>query len=86
MTLQLAPWVVAEGARVAPPESGDGALLPLALPVAHPWLPERRLAAVGVTPELPEYANLERANVRLTRLRADSTCSRLIVMPTTDAR
>jgi RNA polymerase Rpb2, domain 6/RNA polymerase Rpb1, domain 2/RNA polymerase Rpb2, domain 3 len=51
----------------APPAAG--ALL-LACPVAHPWLPERTLAAVGALPELPEYRALVEANTRLARLDA----------------
>ncbi|MEO7909659.1 MAG: hypothetical protein ABIV47_08430, partial [Roseiflexaceae bacterium] len=51
----------------APP--ANDALL-LARPVAHPWLPERRLAAVGALPELPAYQALLEANTRLARLDA----------------
>jgi RNA polymerase Rpb2, domain 6/RNA polymerase Rpb1, domain 2/RNA polymerase Rpb2, domain 3 len=49
----------------APPT--DGALR-LAQPVAHPWLPERALDAVGARPDLPEYAALAEVNARLARL------------------
>src|SRR6476469_6027937 len=50
-------------------QPADGALL-LARPVAHPWLPERTLAAVGALPELPAYQALVEANTRLARLDA----------------
>jgi hypothetical protein len=50
----------------APPEEA----LALAQPVPHPWLYEQKLAAVGVVPELPEYAALEEANRRLAGLLA----------------
>jgi hypothetical protein len=49
--------------------SADDALL-LVRPVAHPWLPERTLAAVGALPELPAYQALAEANTRLARLDA----------------
>jgi hypothetical protein len=68
LALRLAPWVVAEGARSAPLEK-ESELLPLALPVSHPWIPERRLTAVGAVPEIPEYEALVQANTRLARLR-----------------
>jgi hypothetical protein len=58
-----------EGQRLAfsfAPPTGD--MLSLAQPVAHPWLPERALNAVGALPELPEYAALAEANARLARL------------------
>ncbi|HEY7598287.1 MAG TPA: hypothetical protein VH741_00040, partial [Candidatus Limnocylindrales bacterium] len=48
------------------PPTGD--TLRLAQPVQHPWLPERRLELVGALPELPEFAALTEANVRLARL------------------
>jgi hypothetical protein len=50
-------------------QPAENALL-LARPVAHPWLPERTLAAVGALPELPEYLALVEANSRLARLNA----------------
>ncbi|MHB9133687.1 MAG: hypothetical protein ACYDBB_21700 [Armatimonadota bacterium] len=42
-------------------------VLSLATPVPHPWLHERELTGVGISPALPEYAALEEANSRLQR-------------------
>jgi hypothetical protein len=58
-----------DGERLAfsfAPPTGDA--LRLARPVAHPWLPERALEAVGALPDLPEFAALVEANTRLGRL------------------
>jgi hypothetical protein len=61
--------------RFAPP---DGPALRLAHAVAHPWLPERSIDVIGALPELPEYAALAEANVRLERLIASQAPASLV--------
>lgn len=44
----------------------------LALPVAHPWLPEKELTEIGAFPELLEFAEVNRQNDQLRRLTESS--------------
>jgi hypothetical protein len=57
--------------RFSPP-GGDGhpqgTPLQLAVPIPHPWSPERSLASVGQFRELPEYRALVRVNTQLEHL------------------
>jgi hypothetical protein len=71
LTLRLEPWVAADGTAPKPPAGGTDRL-PLARPIPHPWIPERRLTAVGAAPEIAEYPELVRANARLARMQEDN--------------
>ncbi|MEI7833160.1 MAG: hypothetical protein WCJ56_08190 [bacterium] len=48
--------------------ASGGAVLRLAAPVAHPWLLNQELVEIGEYPQLPEYAVVAEANVRLARM------------------
>jgi hypothetical protein len=50
------------------PENPAAQTLQLAAALAHPWLPERVIDAVGALPELPSYQALADSNARLAQL------------------
>ena len=45
----------------------DADILPLAIPVRHPWLSEHSLSVVGRLPDLPEFAPVAEASARIER-------------------
>jgi len=61
--------------RFAPPEEGA---LQLAQPAPHPWLPERELTAIGLLPEVPGGADVEKSNARLARMLASGVPAGLL--------
>jgi hypothetical protein len=68
---ELRDHTVAFGETTAP----NG--LELAVPLPHPWLPERSIQAVGLHPELAEFRALEQANEHIRRVLAQHAPEKL---------
>lgn len=56
----------------------DGNTLKLAYPIAHPWLRERTIDAIGMYSDVPEFVALTEANQRLVRMSANRAPESLI--------